>query len=207
MDRMPLVLLILVVSLAVGWLAGGRVQHLAEVQLRRAWLVFVAVGAQLVLALVSALSGAGDVAGRPLLTISQLALLGFIAVNRHQPGMPLVLAGFALNTAVIVANGAMPVDPAALVRLGADGVVDPGKHQLLTDATRLPWLADIIPVGAIRSVISVGDIVLGAGVAVLVIAQMRRFPRRPGRTLRPRPVPPLGRHAREARSRSERTGP
>jgi hypothetical protein len=196
---MTLVLLILVLAVAAGWLSGGHVRNLAHVRLRGTPLVFGAVGLQLVLGVVAALGGPGDVLGRPLLVASQLLLVTFIAANRRQPGMPIVLLGFAMNATVIIANGAMPVDPDALASLGGSATIDPGKHQLLTDATALPWLADIIAVGVIRSVVSVGDIVLGAGVAILVVAQMRRFPPLPGRRLRPRPVPPWSRRARTAR--------
>lgn len=188
---MPLVLLILVASIVIGWLAGGRVRNLAHVELRRTWLVFTAVGAQAVLAGVALLGGPGDVLGRPLLAVSHLALLAFIAANRYQPGMLVVLLGLALNAAVIVANGAMPVDPAALVALGGSAAIEPGKHQLLTATTVLPWLADVIPVRPLRSVVSVGDVVLGAGVGILVVARMRHFPPLPGRRMRPKPVPPL----------------
>jgi hypothetical protein len=196
---MALVLLVLVVSLAVGWLAGGRVANLGHVELRAPWLVFLAVAAQLALAGLAAAGVTGTLVSRPLLAGSHLALLGFIALNRYRPGMLLVLVGLALNAAVIVANGAMPVSGEALLALGGPAVVEPGKHQLLTEVTRLPLLADLLPVPVLRSVVSVGDIILAAGVGILVVAQMRRFPPAPGRRLRPRPVPPLSRRARERR--------
>ncbi len=48
----------------------------------------------------------------------------------------------------------MPVDPAAMRALGlGELVVAPGKHTLLTDATRLPWLADVLPVPPLRSIL------------------------------------------------------
>jgi hypothetical protein len=200
---MSLVLLVLVVSLAVGWLAGGRLANLAHVELRATWLVFLAVAAQLVLAGVAALGVPGELVARPLLGASHLALLGFIAANRYRPGMLLVLVGLALNAVVSLANGGMPVAGEALVALGGQAAVEPGKHQLLTEATHLPWLADVIPVPFLRSVLSVGDLLLAAGVGILVVAQMRRFPPRPGRRLRPRPVPPLSRRARERRRAEE----
>lgn len=196
---MPLVLLVLVVSLAVGWLAGGRLANLAHVELRATWLVFAAVAAQLALGGLAAFDLPAAELSRPLLAGSHLALLGFIAANRYRPGMLLVLIGLAMNAAVIVANGGMPVSGDALVALGGQAVVEPGKHQLLTEATRLPWLGDVLPVPFLRSVVSPGDIVLAAGVGILVVAQMRRFPPLPGRRLRPRPVSPLSRRAHRPR--------
>lgn len=190
---MVLVVGVLVLSVLAGWLSGGRVRNLGHVELRGTWMVFTAVGLQLVLGLVTLTGGPGDVLGRPLLAVSHVALLGFILANRYLPGMALVFCGFALNALVIVANGAMPVAPAALEAAGGVAEVDPGKHQLLTDDTALPWLADVIPMPPIRSVVSVGDIVLAAGAGILIVGLMRRFPPRPGRRLRPRPVPPLAR--------------
>jgi hypothetical protein len=170
----PFVLLVLLCSLLLGRLAGGRVGNLATIRLRRTWLVFLAVGVQVALGLVTLAGGPGGVLGRPLLAVSHLAVLGFVAVNWQQPGMPLILLGLALNTAVIVANGAMPVAPEALAALGGADTIDPGKHQLLTDATALPLLADVIPVPVLRSVVSVGDLVLAAGAGRLVVTRMRR---------------------------------
>lgn len=173
MSAMPFVLIVLVLSVAVGRLAGGRVSHLARIELQRTWLVFLAVGVQLALVAVSASGGHGAAWGRPLLAASHLAVLAFIAANRRQPGMPLVFVGLALNAIVIIANGAMPVAPEALAALGGDGTVDPGKHEALDTSTRLPVLADVIPVPFLRSVVSLGDLALAAGVGMLVVFRMR----------------------------------
>jgi hypothetical protein len=127
-------------------------------------------------------------------------LLTFIAANRYLPGMVLVLLGFGLNALVIIANGGMPVSPDALVAVGGSPTVDPGKHQLLTDGSSLAFLADVIPVRVLSTVVSIGDIILAAGVGILVVGLMRRFPPSPGRRLRPRPVPPLSRRHRGART-------
>lgn len=193
---MVLVAVVLVVSVLAGWLSGGRVRNLGHVELHGTWLVFTSVGLQLILGAITVLGGPGDVLGRPLLAASHLALLAFIAANRLLPGMALVFLGFALNAAVIVANGAMPVASEALEAVGGVAEVDPGKHQLLDDDTALPWLADVIPVAAIRGVVSVGDVVLAAGAGILIVGLMRRFPPAPGRRLRPRPIPPLARQRR-----------
>jgi hypothetical protein len=200
---MLLVAVILLLALVAGWLAGGDVRNLAAIRLTATWLVFVAVGAQAPLAGLVALGAPGPALSRPLLGLSHLALIAFIAVNRHAPGMLLILVGFGLNAAVIVANGAMPVSPEALASLGGDPGFAAGKHMLLDEATALPWLADIIAVPGLRMVVSVGDIVLAVGVGVLVVAQMRRFPPQPGRRRRPRPFPPLSWRARVGAPRPE----
>ena len=46
------------------------------------------------------------------------------------------------------------------------------KHVLLTDATRLPFLADVLPLPG--AVLSLGDVFLAIGVAVFLEDQMRQ---------------------------------
>jgi hypothetical protein len=71
----------------------------------------------------------------------------------------------------------MPVSPAALEALtGEPTTFAPGKHRLLESGDALPWLADVIPLPLLRTVVSVGDIILAAGVGILVVTSMR--PRR-----------------------------
>lgn len=195
---MPFVLLVLLSAVVVGWVAGGRVRNLASIQLRRTWLIFVAVAVQLALGVVTLAGGPGEELGRPLLGLSHAAVLAFIGANRHQPGMLLVLLGFGLNAAVIVANGAMPVSPEALRQVGGAAAVDPGKHELLTGGTALPLLADVIPVPVLRSVISVGDLVLATGVGRLTVVRMRT-PEQPA-------AADLGDAGRDAAARRRREG-
>jgi hypothetical protein len=71
----------------------------------------------------------------------------------------------------------MPVDPDALLAVGADPGAEPaGKHTLLTEETRLPWLADIWAVPPLRSIISVGDVVLAVGLVPLAHGLMTHEP-------------------------------
>lgn len=188
---MVLVVPICAVALVVGWLRGGRLANLGHVTLRSSWMVLVGFAAQLLLAWLTARADRAGVAGLPLLVLSQVALLGFLWRNRLLTGMPLVLAGFLLNAVVIVANGAMPVAPAALEAVsGRPAALVPGKHRLLGADDALPWLTDVLPIPLLRTVVSVGDVVLAAGVGVLVVDLMRHRPpgtrrRSPSRSARP----------------------
>lgn len=168
-------LTVVVLAVAASYLRGGRLSRLAEAPLRATWLLLVGLGLQVavdVAASQGVLGGAGP-AGWLLLLASQLLVLGWIVANHHLPGTVLIALGLALNAVVIAANGAMPVAPSAMAALGVDpGVVPAGKHTLLTEGTRLPWLADIFPLPLLRSVISVGDIVLAAGLIPLTHALM-----------------------------------
>jgi hypothetical protein len=166
----PFVLVSIALAVAASYARGGRLHRIADAPLRWSWLLFLGVALQVLVDLGTArgfLSEAGW-SGYLLLLASQLVVLGWVVANWHLPGMRLVTIGLGLNALVIGANGAMPVDPDAIRALGIDGAtVPPGKHTLLDDQTRLPWLADIWPLPPLRSIISVGDVVLAAGLIPL----------------------------------------
>lgn len=184
---MILVACVLLGAVAAGWLGGGRLRNLAHVSLRGTWLVFLAVGLQATLMAASAAGAPVEPLARPLLSASYLSLFAFAVANRYLPGMLLVVLGFGLNAAAIVANGAMPVAGDSLLAAGGLAELEPGKHRLLADGDALPWLADVIAIRLLRTVVSVGDVVLAAGVGLLVPGLMRRYPPEPGRRARPRP--------------------
>lgn len=77
------------------------------------------------------------------------------------------LAGAALNLAVMLPNGGMPVSRAALAEIGGAHVdVAEGhlyKHVVVDDDTTFAVLGDVIPVPPLGLVASVGDIVLALG--------------------------------------------
>ncbi|MFU8840323.1 MAG: DUF5317 domain-containing protein [Nitriliruptoraceae bacterium] len=167
---MPFTLAVVAVAVAASLLRGGRFRYLAERPLVAPWLLFAGVAIQVAVDAAAARELLPDAgwSGWVLLLVSQLLVIAFLLANRRMPGMALVAVGLLLNAAVIAANRAMPVDPAAIIALGIEGAeVPPGKHTLLTDATRLPLLADIIPVPWLRSIISVGDLVIAAGLVPL----------------------------------------
>lgn len=177
----PFVLTVLIVAVATSYLRGGRLSNVAEAPLSWSWLLFVGVGVQAAVNVAAARQWLPDAgwSGWSLLLLSQLLIVGFLIANRSLPGTWLVAAGLALNAIVIAANGAMPVDPAAIQAIGMEGAeVAPGKHTMMTASTRLPWLADVIPVRPLRSIVSVGDLVLAVGLLPMVHALMRA-PRQP----------------------------
>jgi hypothetical protein len=177
----PFVLLSLTIAVAASYARGGRLHRVADAPLRWSWLLFVGVGLQLLADLGAARGVLPDAgwSGYLLLLASQLVVLGWVVANWHLPGMRLVTIGLGLNALVIAANGAMPVHPEAIRVLGIEGAtVAPGKHTLLDESTRLPWLADVWPLPPLRSIISVGDVVLAAGLIPLTHALMSPRPER-----------------------------
>jgi len=116
--------------------------------------------------------------------ISQLILLIFAWLNRHLPGMPILIAGLVLNLAVMIANGGfMPINPNTAERIvGTERIASfefgnrIGFKDILLPATetRLEWLADrfLPPVGFPYQVaFSLGDIFIATGAFVILASQ------------------------------------
>lgn len=177
---MVLVAITVAVALLVGVVRGGRLTNLAAAELRGGLLVVAAAVAQFLHAVVP-----GPAAGVLLTGASQAALLTFLWWNRYLAGALLMVIGSSLNTAVILANGAMPVSRGAMLAVSRHPAeVSGARHRLLTEADALPALADIIPLPLLRTVVSVGDVVLAAGVALLVLHLLTAPPERPVRLSR-----------------------
>ena len=171
---MMLVLIVIGLAVCVGLAAGGSLRHFERFRLH--WWGVALTG--LALQGIPLASGVSRPLGSAVL-IGSYALLGAFAwVNRRLPAVWLVMVGLALNVLVIGANGGMPVSASALETAGAraEGLAGTGtlKHHLMGPTDDLTPLGDVIgippPIGA---VISIGDVLLYAGVAILVVAIMR----------------------------------
>jgi hypothetical protein len=159
-----------------GFLLGGRLEGLATIRFRWAWLAIGGLIAQVIL-FSGLVDGAVGSTGPALYVASTAAVLLAVVANLAVPGIALVALGAVANLAAIVANGGyMPADPAALATAGlepSDGfsnsVVDPSPAlRPLTDIFALP---DGLPMA---NVFSVGDVMIGLGVAVTIALAMRR---------------------------------
>jgi hypothetical protein len=89
--------------------------------------------------------------------------------------MLVVALGLLLNLLVVSSNGGMPVMPVAAAAAGLHGqlAVPVGDfvHVLGLPATRLPWLADVLPLPGkplLGIVPSAGDLLLYVGVVAFV---------------------------------------
>lgn len=188
---MTLFPIIVLIAIATGYLAGGRLRAFERLHLH--WWPLAAVGLALQLMPVPDLRGDLErtVAGA-LVLASYPPLLLFAARNAAVVGLPTIFVGLMLNYGVIAANGSMPVRADAIATAGLDGAQtalssDP-KHHLLETDDQLQPLADVIGVPSpFRQVVSVGDLVVYVGVGMLTVAVMRG--RTPGLVL-PSPVPP-----------------
>jgi len=165
-----LILVGVILAVAVALLRGGKLERLSDLGLKLlplAWLVLV------LRSLVAVLESRGMPWAPWLQVVAYLILLGVLWLNLAAPGMKLFALGSLLNFLAIVANGgAMPVSPGALAFLGMS-VTPTGTHTLLTPESRLPFLTDIIPLWMpYPQVISVGDIVLVAGMFLFIQQRM-----------------------------------
>jgi hypothetical protein len=201
-----LVLIVIGVAIVVGFVAGGSLRPFQSLQVH--WWGAALLG--LALQGVPFTSEPGRSYGPIILLASYALLLAFAFVNRRLPALWLVIAGLAMNLVVIGVNGGMPVSAAALEVAGgrADRLAGTGtlKHHLMGPDDDLTPLGDVIgippPIGA---VISIGDVLLYAGVAALVVVVMlgrsgenRRPPARLFPGYRGKHLPPDRRFARLA---------
>ncbi len=177
----------ILLGILVGIAAGGSLGNLANVRLRRMWLLLVAVALRYgTEALLTAGVPLVETLRLPLLTLSFAILLAALWTNRTHPGLSLAFVGILLNAVVIVVNGGyMPVWEPSLIAAGFRPEDASTAIHILMPATldasfllRLGPLADIIPVPVayIQNVASVGDTFLGAGLAFFLFAALVRVP-------------------------------
>ena len=174
---MKLILATLLVALLVGFLLGGRLSNLSGLRIRWAPLALVGFAMQLV----------NPPGNWPLfMLLGSFVLLSIFAiVNIRTTGFALILIGVAMNFTVIAVNGGMPVSKQALIASGqADTLADLAndadsyvKHHLADGDDRLLFLGDVIALPPpIAQAVSIGDFYTYGGVAVVIVAAMRRRP-------------------------------
>jgi MFS family permease len=157
------------VCLASAVLAGGRLAGLAELRLRRPWLVAAALVVQF---------AAFRLPGLPLpaRALGHLASYGaagwFMVANRRIPGLWLVGLGAGLNLAAIAANGGvMPAAPAAAAAAGLQATPPGFSNSAVIPGARLTLLGDVFAIPRpwpFHNVFSLGDLLIALGAAVLV---------------------------------------
>jgi hypothetical protein len=181
-----LVVTLAVVGLLTVPLAGGSLRKLGDRAFRLPALPVAALVAQAFVLGTPTISP--DVAA-VLHVATYVPLAVFIAVNRRRAGLWLLLAGMAMNSAAIVANGGvMPADRDALARAGIEESEE-FRNSDAVDSPRLAWLGDVfaVPSGVpLANVFSVGDVMI-----VLAVAWFGHVEgaSRLGRLVRPEPSP------------------
>lgn len=114
-----------------------------------------------------------------LVLLAVLVRNGWPATSRNRWPWLVAALGVALNALVIALNdGHMPQATAAAIAVWGASHIDPTKLQNVAPMrpeTVLPWLADVLPQPAWlprRNVVSVGDLLLSAGIAAWVFGAM-----------------------------------
>jgi len=175
-----IILACLLLGLLLRVAAGRRLSDLGLVRLRGESALFALLIVQALLPLVR-LSGTAARFGFAAWLATFPLLIGVTWVNRKQMGMVVLGVGLVLNFAVIAFNGGMPVFAEAVAGVSTAtgaGAIPAGDfvHVLGTVGTRLPWLADVIPLPGpswLRSVPSAGDLLLYVGVVGFLVGAER----------------------------------
>ena len=190
------VLYAVVAGIGAGLLLGGRLERLDAMRLR--WTPLALGGLIVQVILFSGPVGGflGDLS--PFVYVASTgAVLIFVLRNLRINGLPIVAVGAALNLAAIVANGGFM--PAAAEALAAAGRAETGgySNSVVRAAPALRPLTDIfaLPAGLpLANVFSIGDVLIGLGVAVAIALAMRAAPAGPEladpAVADPEPTPP-----------------
>jgi hypothetical protein len=180
---MLVVILALIGGLGVGYATGGRLGNVQRARFRCAWLVVAALVLQLVaFSPIGAHVAAGWVVGLHL--ASYAGLLAFAAINLRSLGVLVTSVGLVCNALVIAANGGyMPARRAALAAAGVLYTGDSAANSRLANGgTRFAFLGDVfaLPKGVpLANVFSIGDMLISAGLALLIVLAMHRVTPRP----------------------------
>ena len=164
-----------VIGVVVGLLLGGRLERLAALQLR--WVPLALLGLVVQVALFSTpLTESVGTLGPPLYVASTGAVLIVVLRNISIPGLAIVAIGAASNLIAVVANGGfMPAGPEAVASLGSSAQGGYSNRVVVPDPALAP-LTDIFalpPWMPFANVFSVGDVLIGVGVAITIVLAMR----------------------------------
>lgn len=171
-----IILVAIPIGILVGLLRRGNLANLSGFRFRWAWVAVAGLVIQVAL-----FTEAGDritgAAGPAIYVLSTAAVFAAVLRNIRLPGMAIVALGSISNLAAILANGgSMPADQGALAAAGLDGA---GSHtnSVVLAAPALQPLTDIFAVPAgipLANVFSLGDVLIGLGIVVLISTLMRR---------------------------------
>jgi Family of unknown function (DUF5317) len=167
------------IGLVSGWLLGGRLEGIAGVRFRLAPLAVVALAVQVVLFSPLA-DGLPSDAGRVIYVASTVVVFAVVLANLRLTGVPVIVIGAAANLAAIIANGgAMPASSSALAEFG--GEIGPHTNSVALAHPVLEPLTDVFATPTwlpFANIFSIGDVLIGVGVAVALAASMRMHGRR-----------------------------
>lgn len=175
------ILYAVLIGFVLGFFVGGRAAGLADLKLRWSWIIVAGLLVQVVLFSEPVSERIGGL-GPPIYVASTAAVIAAVVANRAITGMLVVAAGAASNLLAIVANGGyMPVSAGAAAVLGAHERPAYSNSLQLPDPVLAP-LTDIFalpPWVPFANVFSVGDVLIGVGIVIVIVAAMRARSERP----------------------------
>ena len=177
---------VIAAALVIAVVIGGDVRRLSQLRIHHIELLLAAFAVKVAVALLGiAHSQIAVTVARPLNVVGAVLLLAVVWFNRRIPGALLFGGGLTLNLIVILAfGGRMPVllprdaDPNSPVLALLRGGLDP-LHVALEHPQGLWFIGDIftIPsIGGHSSLVSIGDLLMAAGIAWLIIRCSQRSP-------------------------------
>ena len=169
----PPVILIAVMLLALITVpfAGGRLVRIADISVRWGWAILIAIGLQIYV--ISFLPDRFGELPEWLHVMSYFFAALFILANIRIPGMVLIAVGGLCNLVAILANdGVMPASESALRTAGIVQEAEGFANSAAVEDPKLLFLGDVfaIPdsVPILDNVFSVGDVLIGAGLFILI---------------------------------------
>jgi hypothetical protein len=170
------ILYAIVIGLVAGLIVGGRPAGIGAIRFRWGWLAALGFGLQVILFSAPVTERIGSF-GVPLYVGSTALVLAALVRNISVPGLWIVTLGALANMSAIATNGGyMPAAPGALAALGRGQETVYSNSAVLAHPALEP-LTDIfaIPRGIpFANVFSVGDVLIGLGIAVAIVVAMKR---------------------------------
>ena len=109
--------------------------------------------------------------------VSTGVVIGAVLLNLRITGMAIVALGAISNLTAIALNGGyMPADPAAMAAVGNAEPTTYSNSSIVSDSVLRP-LTDIFAMPTwlpFANVFSLGDVLIGVGVIVVIVVAMRR---------------------------------
>ncbi len=168
-------LLALGLGLGLGLACGGRIGALSELRLRGELLIVPLFVAQALLR--GRLPGMSESANLaiPVWVAVSLSLAACLFLNLRVRGSFVLAMGFVTNAIVVLANQGMPVSATTLTTASilVNGVAS-GFYVIAGPSTLGSFAGDVMPaqLGSATLMISVGDVLLMAGVCTMLISAM-----------------------------------
>lgn len=169
---------VIISAVIIGYLLKGRLKNIDILGVKAIYLVLIGflIKFIIVMSIQHGLITRGALTFI-LYSIQYSLLLIFVIINRKNKYILIMGIGFLLNALPIFINGgAMPVSASVALSVGLTKPIwTEGLYRAIDDTTKLNFLGDIIPYNIGRAyVISIGDIILAAGLFLFIVTGMKK---------------------------------